>query len=369
MTTTKQLFLPILMALLLLVSCTNQEKPEAGSDMPSGHESMIMLTDREKMLANITVDTARIKPLAEISTFTGTVAIDENAVVTIASRLRGRIEKLYVRNPGEYVSVGIPLYDLYSEELLSDQQDYLAALVHLRSAETQKELARAIVEAARKKLLSWTLTSEQIEALEKSGQASAYSTFFSSQSGYVVELPVREGQYVETGSPIMKLSDLHTVWVETQIYASELPSLRNQPSLTIETEALPEKRFLGKIAFDNPFLEENKKINLVRIKVDNITGELKPGMMTYVYLQRKEKKTLVIPKSSLLIENAISVWVQMPDGMYEQRMVTTGIENKQEVEILSGLKPGELIVTSGAYLLKSAQVVRQGGNSMEGMAM
>jgi membrane fusion protein, copper/silver efflux system len=369
MTTSKQFNIVILMTLMSLVSCTNQEKPAAASDIPSGHESMIMLSEREKMLANIIVDTVQIKPLAEISTFTGTVAIDENALITITSRARGRIEKLYVRNPGEYISENAPLYDLYSEELLSDEQEYLAALAYLRAAETQKEFAKTLADAARNKLLLWTLSKEQIEALEQSGRASAYSTFFSHQSGYVTDLPVREGQYVETGSPIMKLSNLHTVWVEVQIYTSELSSLQGDPHLTIETEALPGKQFIGEIAFDNPFLEENKKINLVRIKVDNSTGKLKPGMMAYVYSKRNERKTLVIQKSSLLIENAISVWVQMPDGMYEQRMVTTGIENKHEVEILSGLKPGELVVTSGAYLLKSAQVVRQGGNSMEGMQM
>lgn len=366
---TKKIFIVFSILLLPLLSCTKQVKPEVSLEQSSIHNNMVVLSEQEKFLANISVDTARIKPLSEINTLTGRVVIDENNVRVVSSRVRGRIEKLYVRNPGELVSTGVPLYDLYSEELLSDQQDYLLALSQVRMAQTQKEFAQIVADAARKKLLSWTFTNEQIEALEKRGQASAYSTFYSNSTGYVVELSVREGQYVEAGAPIVKLSDLDTVWVEAQVYSNELTSFREKSHLTVETDAIPGKIFDGQVVFNNPFLEANKKINLLRIAVSNTTGDLKPGMIAYVNLKGNGKTALVIPKSSLLIENIVSVWVQIPDGMYEQRMVTTGIENKLEVEILSGLKVGELVVTRGAFLLKSARVVRQGGNSMEGMKM
>ena len=81
------------------------------------------------------------------------------------------------------------------------------------------------------------------------------------------------------------------------------------------------------------------------------------------------KKALVIPKSALLLESTISVWVEDKDGMFESRMVTIGIENKKEVEILSGIKPGEMVVVSGAYFLKSESVIRKGGGDMGGMKM
>ncbi|MBY0427112.1 MAG: efflux RND transporter periplasmic adaptor subunit, partial [Cytophagales bacterium] len=110
-------------------------------------------------------------------------------------------------------------------------------------------------------------------------------------------------------------------------------------------------------------------VNLVRVQVHNKDNKLKPGMMAYLYLKRNGKKALVIPKSALLMESTISVWVENKDGMFEQRMVTLGIENKKEVEILSGIDPGEKVVISGAFFLKSESVVRKGGGDMGGMKM
>ena len=115
----------------------------------------------------------------------------------------------------------------------------------------------------------------------------------------------------------------------------------------------------------------DQKISLVRFLINNNQHSLKPGMMAYVNIKRNEKKTLVIPKSSLLVGNMTMVWIKTGDGIYENRMIETGIQNKKEVEAISGLKEGELIVTSGAYLINSALVLKKGSGmgDMAGMKM
>ncbi len=359
----------LFLAIAGLFSCKTKMKTEHDAGHGGEHESMLTLSEQDKLLAGIRSDSAVVKTISEVTTLVGKTAFDERQVNVLTSRLKGRLDKLYVRNPGEFVKKGQPVYAIYSEELLADENDYLLALDQLDQAVAQKEIARQLLDAARKKLALWTLSKKQIAAIETSRTASPLMEFYSQYSGYLVELNVREGEYVDIGTPVLKTAGLQTLWVETQVYSDEVKYLRQSPSLSVEFEAYPGELFGGEIVFDNPMLEENQKVNLVRLKVDNREGRLRPGMMAYVYLRRNEKKTLVIPKAALLLESVTSVWVEMPDGMYEQRMVTTGIENKREVEITSGLRAGEKVVVSGAYFLKSESVVRQGGGSMGGMKM
>ncbi|MFN0176675.1 MAG: efflux RND transporter periplasmic adaptor subunit [Saprospiraceae bacterium] len=351
------------------LSCKPEIKTEHDVEHGGEHETMLTLPEQDKLLAGIKSDSAVIKNISELTTLVGKTAFDERLVNVLTSRLKGRLDRLYIRTPGGFVKKGQPVYAIYSEALLADENDYLLALDQFEQAVAQKEIAQQLLDAARNKLSLWTLSKEQIEALETSRVASPLMEFYSPYSGYLVELNVREGEYVDIGTPILKTAGLQTLWVETQVYSDEVKYLSQNPSLSVEFEAYPNELFTGEVVFDNPLLEESQKVNLVRLKVGNRGGRLRPGMMAYVYLQRNQKKTLVIPKSALLLESAISVWVETPDGMYEQRMVTTGIENKREVEITSGLRAGEKVVVSGAYFLKSENTVRQGGGSMGGMQM
>jgi len=357
--------------LILALSASCVKKPEQAHEGGHGdeHEAMLSLTEQERIVANIQIDTAQIKTIFEETTLIGTAAVDERNINIVSSRVKGRIDKLFVRNPGTYVKTGDPLYSIYSEELLSYENEYLLAIDENKKATTQKKITQRMVEAARRRLELWTLTEKQINELEKTKSISPLITFYSNRSGFLSELLVREGEYVEIGSPMFRLADLNSLWIEAQLYSSEINYLRQSPTLEVEFEAFPGERISGEIVYDNPRLEDNTKINLVRIKVNNQKGNYKPGLMAYVYLKRNRKETLVIPKSALLMENFTTVWIETADGMFEQRMVETGISNKRETEILSGLSAGDRVVVTGAYLLNSAWKVKQGGGAMEGMDM
>ncbi len=362
-------YMILFLASHFLLSCSENAVNHAEHEGHDGMESRVMLTKEEIIKANILVDTVRIKNISEQNTLTGTVVFNEKQVTIISSRVNGRLERVYIRNTGEYISKGKLLYDIYSDELLSDENDYLLALELLKNAKSQKEAAKQLAEGARKKLLQWTITEEQIQELERSNKPSATFSFFNNADGYITELYAREGEYVETGTPLLKFTDLSTVWAEAQVYSDEIKFLKQNPKLSVEFEIYPGELFNGEIVFDNPSLESNQKISLVRVKIYNEEGKIKPGMMAYIHLKRNEKRTLVVPKSALLVEKMITVWIQTSEGVFESRIVTTGIENKAEVEIVSGLKEGDLVVISGAYLLKSEQTVKQGGGGMKGMKM
>ncbi len=360
-------------ALLMLPGCfgkkgsseTTGNTMNMVSPISDSSDNMIMISSRNEQYANIKVDTVRFKNMAEYTILSGTTNLDERRVTVITSRVRGRVDKVFVRNPQQSVAVGEPLYAIYSEELLSDENEYVNALEQQAQFNTQ-QIAAQMAEGAKKKLLLWGVTVEQIKQLEQTRKPSALLTFYSNVSGTLTDLSVTEGQYVDAGTPLFRFADLSQLWIETQMYTSELQWLYQKPSITAEFDAYPSQIFSITPVFDNPTIEADQKISLVRFLVQNANMKLKPGMMAYVSIKRNEKKTIVIPKSSLLLGNMVTVWIKTGVGMYESRMIQLGIQNKKEVEVLSGLKAGELVVTSGAFLLNSALILKKGAG-MQGM--
>ena len=362
-----------------MTACSNkktetQTKEHSSHNTPAQDHSkmdMVTITKRDEQYANIQIDTVKEKTMAEYTTLLGTASFDERKITIVTSRIRGRLDKLFVRNPQQWVAAGQPLYAIYSEELLSYENELLNALQQQAQFINMKQVVDQLVEGARKKLLLWGLTAEQIAAIEKSREASPLVTFYSPVAGTLIELTASEGQYVEIGAPLFRVADLSQLWIEAQMYTSELRWLYEKPSITVEFDAYPGETFNVVPVFDNPTVETDQKISLVRFLVTSHSHQLKPGMMAYVNIKRNEKKTVVIPKSSILVGNMITAWVKTGDGMYENRMIELGIQNKKEVEVTSGLKEGELIVTSGAYLLNSALILKKGAGmpGMEGMKM
>lgn len=112
--------------------------------------------------------------------------------------------------------------------------------------------------------------------------------------------------------------------------------------------------------FNNPSIEADRKIQLLRISVDNAENKLIPGMMVYVNPKKTTQFVLAVPKSAVLLEKMKTVWIKTDSITFEQRMVKAGKENKYFVEILSGIKEGEIVVTSGAYLISSEFILKSG---------
>ncbi len=332
--------------------------------------TMLTLDPEQQMLANIMIDTVRFTFINAQTTLTGTISADENKLTTISAQVKGRIDRLFLRQEGEHIVKGQALYSIYSEELLADQNDYLSALQQHDKFPGQQSTVDALIHGGRKKLLLWGMTEKQIKNLEMSQQASALLTYYSGYTGFVAKLLVNEGEYTQIGQPLFQIADLSSVWVETQVYTNEINYFNEITEASISIEAFPQKIFKAKVVFENPAMEENSKINLVRFRIDNKDNMLKPGMMARVTINHHPKQTLVIPKSALLIGRMTMVWIEAMPGMFESRTVETGIENKKFVEIISGVKEGERVVISGSYLLNSEFILKQGANSsMGGMKM
>jgi Cu(I)/Ag(I) efflux system membrane fusion protein len=334
------------------------------------HADEIKLSPEQIQLGNIRIDTIRSTSLGSETVLTGTVNFDQSALNAISSRISGRIERLYFKTIGDPVSKGAKLYDLYSEDLNNAQQEYLLIL------QKQKALGNSIVnyndlaQSAKSKLLLWGLTEAQVNELATTGKRATTTPFYSTAGGSITELDVKEGDYVTEGGTIIKLANLSTVWVEAQVYTTQLSGFNSAASADVQFPDLAGKIVQGKISFVNPEIDPSTRINLIRIAVSNNDNLLRPGMSAYVILKNPVRKALSLPTDAVLRNGTMSaIWVETEQNTFKSRMVQTGQEGGGFVEIKSGLQPGDAVVTSGAYLLQSEYIFRNGANPMEGMDM
>ena len=328
----------------------------------------ILLNDEQIRLGNIQTDTIRNGMIGDKVILTATLNTDETKVNSINARIMGRIDRLYFKNMGDYVSKGAHLYDLYSEELNNAKQEYIVAVEKQQSLDNSIIDFNRLVQSAKTKLLLWGMSDAQVNELTKTKKASPLTSFYSNESGYITELPVMEGQYVSEGSIIVKLADLSSLWAEAQVYTSQLSAIDLKGTAIVQFPDIPGKEWKGKIEFANPEIVSDSRLNLVRVSIPNSGGLLKPGMPAYVSIKSKELNTLTLPSDAVLRDGKMNiVWVQSGKNSYKMKMVQTGLESGDRLEIKSGLQNGDVVVTRGAYLLNSEFVFKKGGNTMAGM--
>lgn len=338
-----------------LIKVEKKENKHAGQQ-----GNFITIDNRQQELAGIKTDTVRVRNISSASCIIGTVAIDEEQVKTISSRVKGRIDRLFIKTTGAYVKSGSPIYSIYSEQLQSEEKEYLSLLQKSKTVSTTTKLTNELVSAAKNKLFLWGLNEKQISALEASGKSSPIITFYSSEAGYVTEVNISEGMYVEEGSPLIKITSLNQVWVEAQLYSNEISGIAESKNFQIFSESNPEEIYNGILVYSNPIVEEGKRIHLLKIRVNNSGAKLIPGTLVSVIPEKSIANVLAVPKSAVLLEKMKTVWVLAHENTFEQRMVETGTENKYWIEIKSGLKQGDVVVTEGAYLISSEFILKSG---------
>ena len=334
------------------------------------HQTGIKLSEEQMELANISLSKAAYGEIGTEKVLTAEIVFNENLKTKISSRISGRIERLYFKNLGEVIQKGALLYEVYSEELLAVERDYLLALSQGKQADNESVSYSSLMTAAKNKLLLWGLTEKQIAGLNNEKELSPVIPVYSSSAGIVSSVNVQEGGYVMEGAAVFELSDFSSVWVEAQVYPEELAELSLHDEAEVRVAGYANDPVTGRISFVNPQLVAESKITLVRIEIPNRSSQYRPGMQAYVVLKQKPHKALVVQANAVLQNSkGASIWIRKPDGTFEIRMVETGIQSMDKTEITKGLKEGEEVVTSGAYLLNSEYVFKKGSSPMEGHDM
>jgi Cu(I)/Ag(I) efflux system membrane fusion protein len=335
-------------------------------------ENEVQLNAEQIRLGDIRVDTVGKNSIGDKQVLTGVLNFNQQKLSSISARVEGRVQKLYVKDAGEYVHKGERLYDLYSEPLNNARQEYVAALEQQESLGNATINYGAIVESARNKLLLWGITEEQIKQLGQNKQGSTLTTVYSKEEGYATTVNVKEGDYVAEGGMVLELADLSMLWAEAQVYTTQLASFDKGSKVTVQIPDLG-KSLEGTIDFVNPEADPDTRITLMRVTIPNSQHLLHPGMPVYMLVRNREHLSMTLPREAILTDGSGStVWLQKSPGVYVARRVKTGRADGDRVEIISGVRPGEVVVTSGAYLVNSEYIFESGsvpGGGMAGMKM
>ncbi len=335
-----------------------------------GSSDDIVLNDEQVRLGNIIVDSVASTGIGDKIFLTATLNINQHKTTSVSSRVMGRIEKLYFKNIGDYVKQGDKLFDIYSEDLNNAKQEYLLALQQQSQVNNASIDYTQLQQSAKNKLLLWGLTESQIKEIAAAKQTNPLTSFYSPVSGTITALDLKEGDYTMEGGTIVRLADLSTLWAEAQVYTSQLTQLDQRGTVLVQIPDMPGKAFPGKIEYANPEISPNTRIDLIRVTIPNTGRLLNPGMPAYVIISSTKHHSINLPIDAVLRDSkSATVWVRTSHNRFVSRMVQTGLETDDRIEILSGLKPGDMVVISGAYLLNSEYKFKKGSNPMAGMKM
>ncbi|WP_038126722.1 efflux RND transporter periplasmic adaptor subunit [Thiomicrorhabdus sp. Milos-T2] len=291
-----------------------------------------------------------------IPTF-GKVVADETKVVHIHPRASGWISDLSVRSNGESVKKGSLLYRLYSPEIVSAQQDLLLA------RQNQKRMGKAansLLASAKIRLKLLGVRNDVIKIILRKNKTINEIPIYAPQDGIATNLVVQDGMFVQPKTRLMSVSDLTSVWVEAEILPLQQAWIKSRLTANITSDAFPEKRWESDIEYIYPVADAKTQALKVRLPVINTGLFLKPNMFMNVEIYGGPKHDVLAIPLGAVIDDGLTkrVVLQLDDGRFEVVKVQTGMESLGVVEIVSGLKKGDKIVTSGQFLIDSESQIQ-----------
>ncbi|MEN3038167.1 MAG: efflux RND transporter periplasmic adaptor subunit [Candidatus Kryptonium sp.] len=294
----------------------------------------------------------------------GVVDYDETKIAVITTKVSGWIEKLYVDYTGKFVRKGEPLFEIYSPDLVTAQEEYLQAINYKQTVSQSKdqniiEGANQLVESAKKRLLYWDITEEQIKEIERK-QVRKTLTIYSPVDGVVIEKNIFLGIKVSQGMNLMKIVDLSTVWVYADIYEYELPWVRVGEEAEVEIPYLPGKILRGKISYIYPFLQTETRTVKMRLEFENLGYFIKPDMYVNVIIRSNVAiNALAVPEQSVIRTGKRDIVVlSLGEGKFKSVEVKLGVLADGYYQVLEGLYEGQNIVTSSHFLIDSESNLR-----------
>jgi Cu(I)/Ag(I) efflux system membrane fusion protein len=339
----------------------------AGSSSAAEGMPSATVTIDPVVVQNMGVRTARVTQgrLQATVRAVGLLKEAEPNVRDVNLRLSGWVEKLYANTEGMHVSKGDPLFDLYSPQLQTAVEELLASR-RASSAPGGDHLATqstaALYDSAERKLELLGLSKEQVDQLAKLDRAPRTVKFTSPVSGHVIEKGVVEGAAVKEGERALRIVDHSTLWLDAQVYESQLPFIKQGQKATATVASLPGKTFEGEVVFVHPHVDPTTRTVMVRLVVPNESLVLKPGMYATVLIAAElADQAVMVPREAVIDTGTRQiVFVARERGQFEPRNVRMGASGQDGVvQVLEGLSPGDTVVISGQFLIDAESRMKE----------
>jgi len=355
----------------------------------------------EAQWATLSLATVRYSTFQGETQTDGKIATDDDRTTQVFSPYSGRVTRVFAK-AGDHVRAGQPLFAVRASEFVQAQSDLVTAQSMLATAKAQLKVAQAAearqadllksggaaekdvqqsevdlttaqgglrtaeigVTSVRNRMRMLGVDDGQIASAETSptgGAASGETVVTSPIGGVVTMRAIGVGQNIGSitnggANPAFTVSDLASVWLVGNLREGDIAKAAIGQPARVEVTALPGRVFNARIDYVSPTIDPVSRRAVVRARIDNPDGLLKPEMFaTFTLLTDRGVGAVVVPESAVIFEgDAARVWIAHNGRDLELRRITAGGTSNGMVEVMGGLKAGETIVTGGSVFIDRA---------------
>jgi Cu(I)/Ag(I) efflux system membrane fusion protein len=350
-----------------------------------GMDLIPVYEDAQPQETGIRVDPSFLQNFAvrTVKAETGSIPVDirtvallnynEKNLAFINTKFEGWIEKALVNYVGEPVSKGQALFEIYSPQLVTTQQEYLSGLEYVRKLSGRADLdavkrANSLLDATRERLRYWDITEGQIDELRKAGKITRTLSVFSPVAGVVVTKmsDSLEGVKLAAGMNVYKIADLSTIWASVEVYEDQIQYIQPDRMADVTVDAFPNRHWSGKVIYLDPALSQQTRTLTAYVQIPNQDLKLRPQMYANVEVRVPVVSGAVkVPEEAVLHSGERSVViVEKAKGLFEPRVVELGALGDGFREIRKGVRAGETVVASSQFLIDSESNLKEAIQTM-----
>lgn len=304
----------------------------------------------------------------------GNIAYDTREVGSISAKVSGRIEKLYVRYRFQKINKGQRIFDIYSPELLTAQQNLLFLLKN-DAGNT------AFIESAKEKLLLLGMSNEQLKQVIKTNQPSLTIAVYSNYSGHIheaansggmntvsgnmkdislitEELTLKEGMYIQKGQSVFSVFNPDKAWAVLNVYGENQSLVQKGNTVRIVPETAPGKDFRAGIDFIEPFYRKESKTLTARVYFNNSVLKIPVGSQVKATIFGNTKEAYWLPKEAVLSLGLDKVVFEKTGGGFKAKKIITGITHERHIQVLNGLTTKDSVAVNAQFLMDSESFIK-----------
>ena len=353
------------------------KKDEMGMDYLPVYEGeqnipgQVQITSEKVQKLGVTMAVVTERNLSRDIRALGSIQVDEARIKTVSAKYEGWIQHLAVTSIGQAVKAGQVLFNVYSPDLITAQQEYVIARQSQQALQNSSpqaiNTAEQLVKSALQRLRYWDLSVTQLKSLQASQQPVDSVPFIAAYSGVVLEKTAQEGMRFMPGEMLFRLADLSSVWLLADVFEQDIASVRLGQTVQVHINAYSDKHFTGKVSFIYPTLSTDTRTIKVRVELANAEGLLKPGLYGSLILTASaaQKTQVAVPDSAVIDTGKRQiVLLSRGEGRFEPRTVKLGGMADGYYAVLEGLAVGDEVVTHANFLIDAESNLKA---ALEGM--
>ncbi|MDR6563841.1 MULTISPECIES: efflux RND transporter periplasmic adaptor subunit [unclassified Arcicella] len=347
------------------------------TDEDAAFDFLLKPTD-EFAISSIPLITLQDSTVNVLTKALGIVSYDKNYVGSISSRIAGRIEKLLIRYQYQKVNKGQKIMEIYSPELLTEQQNLIFLLKNDKTNIT-------LIDASKQRLHLLGVDDKDIQNVIKTLKSNPYINVYANYTGHLqdasaemqisnaysnssmnstgasannTELKIKEGMYVQKGQTVFTIFNQDKVYALLSIYNDDVSLIQKGISVELTPESNAGRKIYGKIDVIEPFYRNENKNQTVRVYFNNKSLQLPIGSQVKAAIMTEPKHSNWVASTSVLdigLENVVLKKYQQ--GLVPVK-VKTGIKYNNLIEITNGLTQNDSIAINAQFLMDSESFIK-----------